>query len=73
MAKCDAVISLMAAMKQRGNSIHMTAETIKKTYDYMRADCAGKWKVLSSIGNVDKKHRSKQPGKSVALPHTLLY
>ena len=33
MAKCDAVIPLMAAMKRRGDAIHIAAETIKKMYD----------------------------------------
>ena len=33
MAKCDAVIPLMAAMKRRGDAIHVAAETIKKMYD----------------------------------------
>ena len=33
MAKCDAVIPLMAAMKRRGDAIHIAAETTKKMYD----------------------------------------
>ena len=33
MAKCDAVTPLIAAMKRRGDIIHITAEAIKKMYD----------------------------------------
>ena len=33
MAKCDAVLPLMAAMKKRSDVIHTAAETIKKMYD----------------------------------------
>ena len=47
MAKCDAVIPLMAAMKQRGDAIHIAAETIKKMYDLNIPDLgAGEWQIM---------------------------
>ena len=33
MAKCDAILPLMAAMKKRNDILHTAAETIKKMYD----------------------------------------
>ena len=51
MAKCDVVIPMIAAMKRRGDAIHIAAETIKKMYDLNIPElvaCTGEWQVHGS-------------------------
>jgi len=63
MAKCDAVTPLIAAMKRRGDIIHITAEAIKKMYDL---------NIPELVVQVSGARLLPQSGNSFVLPSSTL-